>query len=42
MFCIKICFGAGAGRSLAFIGGAGAKIFYLELEPKKNGSAPQH
>ena len=44
-------FWAGAGRSQAFIGGAGAESFYLEPEPKKkylepeprkNGSAPQH
>ena len=35
MFCIKVCFlGAGAGRSRAFKGGAGAEIFYLEPEPK--------
>ena len=37
MFCIKICFfSAGAGRSLAFIGVAGAKIFRLEPELKIN------
>ena len=46
MFCIDICFfGAGAGRSRAFIGGAGADIFYLELDPKKYlepAPAPQH
>ena len=43
------CCGAGAGRSRAFTGEAGAEIFYLEpepkkkyLEPMKNGSAPQH
>ena len=35
-------FGAGAGRSRAFKGGAGAEFFYLEPEPRKNGSAPQH
>ena len=29
-------FGAGAGRNQAFIGGAGADIFDLEPEPKKN------
>ena len=49
----KLFFGAGAGRSRAFIGGAGAeteivylepdpKKKYLEPEPRKNGSAPQH
>ena len=52
MFCIKISFfGAGAGRSQVFMGGAGADIFYqepeppkkyLEPEPRKNGLAPQH
>ena len=52
MFCFKICFfGAGAGRSRAFVGGAGAEIFlpgagaekiHLEPEPRKIGSAPQH
>ena len=36
MFCIKVCFlGAGAGRSRAFKGGAGAEIFYIKPEPKK-------
>ena len=40
MFCIKISFfGAGAGWSRAFIGGAGAEKKYLEPEPRKNGSA---
>ena len=40
MFCIDICFfGAGAGRSRAFIGGAGADIFYLEPDPKKISNA---
>ena len=34
MFCIKISFfGAGAGLSRAFIGGAGAEKKYLEPEP---------
>ena len=37
MFCIKICFfSAGADRSRAFIGVAGAKIFRLEPELKIN------
>ena len=36
MFCIKVCFiGAGASRSRAFKGGAGAEIFYMKPEPKK-------
>ena len=40
MFCIDICFfGAGAGRIRAFIGGAGADIFYLEPDPKKISNA---
>ena len=49
MFCIKICF---LEQGQAFIGGAGAEFFtwsrsqsrkkYLEPEPRKNGSAPQH
>ena len=35
MFCKKnLFFGAGADRSRAFIGGAGAEIFFLE--PEKN------
>ena len=52
MCCIKICFfGSGAGRSRAFMCGAGADIFFLEPEPKKkylepkqrkNSAAPQH
>ena len=33
MFCIKISFWS---RSRSYIGGAGAEIFYLEPEPKKN------
>ena len=32
----NLFFGAEAGRSRAFMGGAGADIFYLEPEPKKN------
>ena len=36
MFCKKnLLFGAGAGRSRAFIGGAGAEFFYLESSRKK-------
>ena len=47
----KKIFGAGAGQSRAFMGGAGAKIFDLEPETKKkisgarakkNVSAQQH
>ena len=41
MFCIKICLLAGAGRSRAFMGGAGAEIFYLEPEPKKKCLEPE-
>ena len=33
-FVSKFVFGAGSGRSRAFIGGAGAEIFYLEPELK--------
>ena len=42
MFVSKFDFGAGAGRSRAFSSGAGAEKKYLEPEPRKNGSAPQH
>ena len=40
---LKKKFGAGAGadRSWAFIGGAGAKIFDLELETKKKYLEPE-
>ena len=42
MFCIKVCFlGAGAGRSRAFKGGAGAVIFYIKPEPKKKNLEPE-
>ena len=42
MFCIKVCFlGAGAGRSRAFKGGAGAEIFYIKPEPKKKNLEPE-
>ena len=34
-FVSKVDFGAGASRSEAFTGGAGANFFYLEPEPKK-------
>ena len=34
MFVSKYVFGAGAGRSRAFLGGAGSDIFYLEPESK--------
>ena len=41
MFCIKICF-FGAGRSRIFLPGAGAeKNIWSQLEPRKNGLAPQ-
>ena len=43
MCCNKICFleqePVGA---VLIMGGAGAEICYLEHEPRKNGSAPQH
>ena len=32
----NLVFGARAGTNQALIGGAGAEIFYLEPEPKKN------
>ena len=37
MFCIKICFlePEPVGAELIYVGGAGAKYFYLEPEPKK-------
>ena len=41
-FVLKFIFGAGTVLSRAFTGEAGAEKKYLEPEPRKNGSAPQH